>query len=161
MSETAGLAMSGFGAGYSAMGSLQAGKYAKEVGQYNSSVANLQSDDAMARGETALRRQRGLTRQLVGAQRASFAAQGQDPNDFDSSAGDVQQDAAYLSELDIATIRNNAAREAWGYRVQAKNESMRGSIAYTEGVNKATGTILGTAADLTLRKYGMKRVPPS
>lgn len=159
MSENAGIAMSAFGAGYSAMGSYQSGKYAKQVGEYNAAVANLQADDAMVRGETAVKRQRALTRQITGAQRAAFAAQGQDPNDADSSAMDIQQDAAYLGELDVVTIRNNAAREAWGYRVQAQDARVRGQIGYAEGVTKATGTILGTAADLTLKKYGMQRVP--
>lgn len=159
MGATAGLAMSAAGAGFSAAGSMKAGKYAKEVGEYNAAVANLQANDALARGEEAERRHRMQVRQLVGAQRASFAAQGVDVNDPDSSALDVQADAAALGELDALTIRQNAAREAWGYRAQAQDARIRGQIGYAEGTNKAVGTILGTAGNLALMKYGFTSKP--
>jgi len=154
MSETAGLIMSGTGAAVSAYGSLQAGKYQQQVANYNASVAEFQAQDAVTRGETAAKRHGGQVRQLVGTQRTNSAAQGQDPNDMDSSAGQIQQDAAYLGKLDEVTIRMNAAREAWGYKVQGNDSRMRGQIAQADARNNAVGTIMGTAGNMYLKKYG-------
>lgn len=154
MSENVGLAMTGLGAGFSAMGSMQAGRYQRQVADYNASVAELQAQDAVVRGRDAEKRHRSQVSGLIGAQRASMAAQGQDLSDPDSSAGQIQEDTAYLGELDALTIRNNAAREAWGFRVQAEDMRMRGALAEIEGRNKAVGTILGAAGNLALTKYG-------
>lgn len=155
MSENIGLGLAGLGSGYSAAGSVQAGKYAREVGAYNEAAANLQANDVLVRGAEGVRRQRAGVRQLIGAERASMAAQGQDLED--GSAADVQADAAYLGELDAITISQNAAREAWGYRVAGQNERIRGQIGYAEGTTRAVGTILSTAGSLALTKYGMTR----
>lgn len=157
MGVTVGLGLSGLGAGFSAAGSVSAGRYAKEVGEYNAAVADLHANDALVRGNEAVRRHRAGVRQLIGAQRATMAAQGQDLED--GSAADVQADAAYLGELDAITISNNAAREAWGYRVAGQNERVKGQIGYAEGMNRAVGTVLGTAGNLALTKYGMTKAP--
>ena len=52
----------------------------------------------------------------------------------------MQADAAFLGELDAMTIRNNAAREAWGYKVQAADIRERARITRREGrlVGEAT-----------------------
>jgi hypothetical protein len=146
-----------FGAGYSAMSSISAGKYAKQVAEINAQVGEIQAQDALGRGENAVVKHAMGVRTLVGAQRASLSAQGQDVNDPSTSAVDVQADAAYLSKLDQVTIRNNAAREAWGYRVQAQNAKMQGSIAETSAFNKATETLIGGAAGYWKTKYGFGR----
>lgn len=159
MSENVGLGLAGLGAGFSAAGSLQAGRYQKQVADYNAAVADIQANDTIARGDEAVRRQRVATKQLIGAQRASMAAQGQDLGDPDSSAGQLQEDTAYLGELDAQTIRLNAAREAWGYRVQAIDSRTKGQIAAATGRMQAVGTILGTAGNLALMKYGFNRSP--
>lgn len=164
MSETAGMTaaalMQGAGAGYSAMGSLQAGSYQRSVADYNAAVAEYQAQDAITRGAEAERRHRAGTRGLIGAGRASSGAQGQDLNDPDSSAMDIQLEAAYMGELDALTLRNNAAREAWGYKVNAQNSRVQGQIAYADARGKAVGTILTTSADYALKKYGFPKDPP-
>jgi hypothetical protein len=44
-----------------------------------------------------------------------------------------------------------------GYRTQASDYQGKGQIAYTTGVNGAVGSLLNTAGDMTLRKYGMRK----
>jgi hypothetical protein len=57
---------------------------------------------------------------------------------------------AVLSTLDAATIKNNAAREAWGYKVQAQDYQNRGDILLTNADNEATSTLLTGSSNLLL-----------
>lgn len=176
------LTLAGASTAISAGSSLKAGNAAKRAGQaqrrvaesqadladFNAQVADLQAADAIARGAEDEGRFRQGVRALIGSQRAAIGASGVDVN-YGSSV-DVQADAAFLGELDALTIRTNAAREAWGYKVQAADLRRRAQIARQEGVNleaagreaqaasrfQAAGTIAGGALDagLMARRYG-------
>jgi hypothetical protein len=173
-----GLAVAGMG--IQAYGQHKAGQAAKEAGKaekaasesqaeladFNASVAALQSTDAVERGEEQANRLRSQVRGAIGAQRAGIAAGNIDVG-F-GSAVDVQADAAYLGELDALTIRTNAAREAWGYQVQATDLRRRAEIARKTGVYQeaagqqaarnaniaALGTIATGAGSLAMTRYG-------
>jgi hypothetical protein len=168
------------GTALSVVGQVKAGNAAKRAGEaqqraansqadladYNAAVAEVQAQDAIARGAEDESRFRQGVRTLIGSQRAGFAAGNVDVG-F-GSAVDVQADAAMLGELDALTIRTNAAREAWGYKVQAEDLRRRGQIARKEGVmfNEAGrtnqsaarwgagGTLLNTGASLLEARYG-------
>lgn len=141
-----------------------------ELAEYNAAVADVQARDAVARGaieEAQFRRDLDV---LVGAQRAGYAAGNIDVGY--GSAVDVQADAAFLGELDALTLRTNAAREAWGYQVEAVDLRRRAVLAREEGVQlEATGraeasgyrragalgavsTGVGTGASLLQARYG-------
>lgn len=161
-----GLGISAIGTALSARGQLRAGAAAREAGeleawrlQYNARIAELQAADAVERGAEAESRFRTSVRGLIGRQRAAFAASG--VNLSSGSPADVQADAAELGELDALTIRSNAAREAWGYGVQATDYRLQaeaarrtGRSAQTAGRIGAATTILGTGASLLLSRYG-------
>jgi len=104
-----------------------------ELADYNQAVADLQAEDAVDRGAEAESRFRTQVRGAIGAQRAAFAGGNIDVG-F-GSAVDVQADAAFLGEMDALQIRTNAAREAWGFKVQAEDYRRRGDIMRREGVN--------------------------
>jgi len=137
-----------------------------ELADYNAAVADLQAKDAIARGAEEEARFRTQVKGAIGAQRAGLAASNVDVG-F-GSAVDVQADAAFLGELDALTIRTNAAREAWGYEVQAEDLRKRGEIARKEGVYfeaagreaqsasrwGAASTVAGSAGSLLMQKYG-------
>lgn len=157
--------------------SIEAGQKEREASEsvaqlsdYNAAVADLQAEDAVARGaeeEQAFRKQ---VKGIIGSQRAGIAAGNVDVGY--GSALDVQADAAYLGELDALKIRNNAAREAWGYKVQSEDARKRAEIARKEGVYleatgrergrearvtgnmNAVGTLLGTGVSLLNARYG-------
>ncbi len=150
---------------------LDIGRDVQDLENYNASVAELQAEDAIARGHDEEGRFRAGVRGLIGSQRAGFAGQNVDVGV--GSAVDVQADAAFLGELDALTIRNNAAREALGYHVEAENATRRGQIALKQGQYgqqagyaqasgakwAAAGTILGaatTASSLLYQRYGKK-----
>lgn len=134
--------------------------------EYNAAVAELQAHDALERGEIEANKFRTRTRGLVGEQRAGIAAGNIDVGY--GSAVDVQADAAFLGELDALTITTNAAREAWGFRVQASDLEQQAEIIRKEGVNAlaagkqrqsaqrigAIGTVLAGGASLMEARYG-------
>jgi hypothetical protein len=118
-----------------AAGAERIGKYQSHIYGVNAELAELQAQDAIARGREAELKHRGDVRRLVGAQRTRYAAQGVDL--ASESVGDVIGNTEMLGELDALTIRQNAMREAWGYRVDASNSRNQGRLALMAGRNQA------------------------
>lgn len=87
--------------------------------QRNAAFLNRAANDARARGVVESDNQRVQTQQLIGTQRAAQASNGGDVNEGSNAL--LQQDTAQYGELDAMIISNNAAREAYGYEVQASN----------------------------------------
>lgn len=132
---------------------MASGAYNRRLAEFNAQQADRDADLTAAAGQRASNRQRVATRQTIGAQRAAFAAQGVDVGS--GSALDVQADTAELGELDAATIANEAARAALGYRAQAADSRQRGILAGLEARNQAMalkraarGTLVKGAADV-------------
>lgn len=85
----------------------------------NAKLALRQAEDALRRGqdeELALRQRVAQTR---GTQTAALAARGIDVSS--GSALGLISDTEYLGEIDALTIRDNAAREAWGHQRTAQD----------------------------------------
>jgi hypothetical protein len=66
-----------------------------------------------------------------------------------------------MGELDALTIRNNAAREAWGYRVQATNYRQSASLTKMAAKNQASSirnqgwtTLLTSGLQIGASMYG-------
>ena len=179
---TSMLILGGVSTALSAYSQWQAGKSEAAVGQaqqraaekqaqladYNAAVADLQAVDAYHRGEIEAHRFRARTRGVIGEQRTQFAAGNIDVGY--GSTVDVQADAAFLGELDALTISNNAAREAWGYRVEKKDLEIQADILRTEGANAlvagiqrrnaqrlgAVSNVFGGAGSLLSTYYGFR-----
>jgi hypothetical protein len=133
-------------------GKIKAGNAANRIGEFNARVAETQAADALARGAEDEHTFRAQVRGVIGSQRAGFSGQNVDVGG--GSALDVQADAAFLGELDALTIRNNAAREAWGYRQEAENARLGGSQAQSASRWGAASSIVGGAASILQMKYG-------
>jgi hypothetical protein len=139
-----------------------------QLSDYNAAVADVQAKDAEDRGQIDANRFRARTRSVIGEQRVGFAAGNIDVG-F-GSAVDVQADATFLGELDALTIRTNAAREAWGMKVEGTDLRKRAEIQRKEGANAAlagkeaknasnwavAGTLVSGTGSLLMAKYGMK-----
>lgn len=148
---TAALAVAAVGAGVSAYGQYQAGQAAKDQASYQSAVARNNAilaeraaQDALARGELAERKQNIQTAQLLGRQKAVFAANGVDPNL--GSALDLTTDTAGFGKLDALTIRANAEREALNYRTQGMNFQGEAGLADARGRSAATAGMIGAGS---------------
>lgn len=155
------IATSVIGGGITAVGQIQQGQAAKQQAAYqaavarnNAIIAQRQADDARARGEAEARKQALRTRQLIGRQRATLAANGvlvdQD------SALDITSDTAALGKLDELTIRSNAEREALGFQAQQANFLSDAGLADATGRasvdaarSAAFGTLLTTAGSVS------------
>lgn len=176
------LALAAGGTAASAVGQWKAGNAAKDAGaaaadvsesqaklqDYNASVAELQAKDALDRGAEAENQFRSQIRGAIGTQRTSFAAGNVDVS-F-GSAVDVQADAARLGELDALTIKTNAAREAWGFKVQAfdyraqaaidrkagRNQILAGEEAQTASRWAVGSTIVGGTTSYLQTRYGFQ-----
>ena len=110
------LGLSAAGAATSAIGAYQQAKVAGEVAARNAKIADMQAEDALRRGENeaaALRRQVAATKS---AQRVALAARGLDLTY--GTAADLQDQTDFFGEVDVATVRTNARKEAWARRAQ-------------------------------------------
>lgn len=144
----------------------EAAKSEAGLQDWNANIARLQAADAIERGREAEERFRQGVKMQIGGMRAGFASQNVDVG-F-GSAVDTQADAAYLGELDALQIRTNAAREAWGYNVQAEDYGKRAEITRKSGVylekagveqgkqiqGQMIGGLLSTGAGLFAQRYG-------
>lgn len=135
-----------FGGLFAGQGAKRAGRMEADRLNFNAEIAELQAQDAEQRGVDAAGKQRAVTRQVIGTQRAGFAAQNVDVNV--GSAIDVQADAALLGELDARTIEHNAAREAWGYRATAIDRRLAANVAKQTGQAQGNAAIVGAAGTL-------------
>jgi len=77
---------------------------------------------------------------------------------------DVVLDTAELGELDALTIRSNAEREAYGFRVQASNFGAEAGLTQMAGEAKAQAakissfsTVLSGAGSVASKWYGFKQ----
>lgn len=130
---TIALIFSGVGTALSVAGQVNANAAAKQtaaanrarnefeaqVANNNMIIAERQAKDAIQRGEVEAQQQALRARQIAAQREAAFAGSG-----LFLGTGtplDVAESEAGLSALDNLTIRNNAEREALGFRTQASN----------------------------------------
>lgn len=107
----------------------------------NANFANQAANDATSRGAYDSDLQRVKTAQNIGTQRAAQAANGGEVNS--GSNAQLQEDTASLGELDALTIANNAAREAYGYKVQALTGNNNAAQLEANGKSAQQNSILG------------------
>ena len=117
--QIAGLGSQVFGAYRGAQAEIEAAKYQAQVDRNNATIAGWQAKDAISRGYEEERRRRLMTRQGKGASVASMAARGLDVSE--GSALNILTDIDMIGEQDALFIRDNAAKEAWGFNVQKQN----------------------------------------
>lgn len=140
-----------------AAGAVQQGQATAAANNYNAKVQDMNAQlserrakDAIDRGTKEEQRKRQQVAGIKGQQQAAMAANGVDLT-FGSPL-DTLTDTAVMGELDALTIRTNANREAYDYKVDAVNKRsgatmsrMAASSASTGGYLDALGTVLGGA----------------
>lgn len=163
MASLSGVALAtmiGAGGITKAVGERRSATAAEREADYQAGVLGINADlaeqaaaDAIARGTQKQNQARAGTRQLRGAQRATLAAQGIDVNT--GSAADIALDTEQIGELELATIANNAQREALGFKIEAANYRSQAALTRYAGRNTAAGlrnesisTLLTTGAQL-------------
>jgi hypothetical protein len=133
---------------------------------YNAAVAEISATQAAEQGEVEAARYKEQVEGVIGSQRAGYAGQGVDVSS--GSALAVQADTAAIAEMDALQIKSNAARTAWGYKVEAYDNKKRAVYARQEGVMMAAagraqanaaliggvGGIITTGLNYSMQRYG-------
>ena len=152
----AGTAITAFAGAYQAYAQAEAGRAADSIARLNAGLAEQAAGDAMTRGDQDVAKLFRERRALAGAQRAAFAGQGIDVSDAAGTAALVEQQTAAATDTDALVLRNNAAAEAFGYRMQAVSDRLSGRQARRQCYQAAAGTLLTTGAG-TYRDYERAR----
>ena len=153
----------------SAAGAQQKGEAEKNAAMYqaavarnNAIVAEQNAVYATQKGAAAEENKRERTAQMIGSHRAKMGASGLA---VESESGlRLYSDIATLGEVDALTIRNNAAREAYGWRSQGVNyeaearlDEQRGRYAEEAGDLAAFSSIIGGASSVATKWQGMQQ----
>lgn len=140
-----------------AYGAVQQGKAASEAAKYNSAVesqnaaiSTQNANIAEQSGEALAGIQGQKTKMAVGQ---AVAGQGASGVGLDSgSFAGVKDSMKEIGSIDSMTIRSNAARDAYGYRVKSKSEEGQSALSAFEAANdtkaggiNAASTFLGSA----------------
>lgn len=119
------------------------GEVDEKTSEANQRLDNYQADDALNRGSIEEQQYRRQLAQLMGKQRNEVGARNVEMR---GSALRLLEDSAMIGEEDATTIRNNAARTAWGYRNNASEAARWGANQKSNANAAAAGTILTGAA---------------
>lgn len=159
MGVATGLGVTGEMAGLfvSLLSQEQEAAFRREQAKENIALANAAARDALARGGREAALLRGQGTDVAAQQKVAFAAGGIDPTVGTPAA--VAQATRGVSELDALTAQNNAAREAWGFRVQAQRFA-RGEVQEAAALPlRQAGTVL-TSFGRVASRY-TKSLPPT
>lgn len=126
-----------------AKGQTEDAAFQSNLMNQNAAFKNDTANETINAGDTTADWQRVKAGQAIGTQRSVQAANGIDVNSGSSAL--IQDDTAMLGELDALTIQNNAAREAYGLRVQADQDRSNAKQTVKNGKTAAMGSILGGA----------------
>ena len=158
---TIGLASSGASGALGIFSSLMGGgakadayKYQSSMAWQNAAIAKQNQKYALDIGEQQAERQGIAGAAQAGQIKAGQAASGVDVNT--GSAREVQTSQHLVSQMDLNTIREKAAKTAYDFSVQATNYenqakgySKAASNAKTEGVLGAVSSFIGTVGSVS------------
>jgi len=142
--STLGSIASLVGSGMSALNAREQGKAAQDAANYNARMGEINAMDVINRAAIEQEKQRRKVSQLRSTQDVNAAASGVVVGS--GSAGDIAEQTVVLGKEDELTLRNNAARQAWGYKAQAGLDYMQGAAANRKGQLDAAGTLLTAGA---------------
>lgn len=115
-------------AGYSESQAFKAqGRYEETIANTNAAMADLAEEQTLETGDAVASRKNLETNARVGSELAQQGASGVDVGS--GSAALVRGGTKLSGQLDELTIRHNAARAAWGYKVQGINDRFQGRFA--------------------------------
>lgn len=142
-----GMGSSAAGGVLNFIGAGQKAQAESSMYKYKAAIALKNRDYALQAGENEAMRFGLKSQQQQGAIRAQQGASGVSVNS--GSAVDVQRSAADLARMDMATIRANAAREAFGYESQAKMYSRAAKDTQRAGILAQMGSLVSGVSSVS------------
>ncbi len=149
----ASTAVSGF---VGAVGSIWTTKYNNAIAQSKANIARLnaqlmeqQAQSVLQQNEKATVRKTMAAGQVKAKARTALAANGVAV--AEGSSAELQASTDLIKEMDVNTMKSNATREAWGYRMKAVD--YEGEALVAQASKKSTlgafgSTLLGSASQL-------------
>lgn len=148
-----GLASTAIGAGVSAVGSSYAGQAKSDMYNYQAGVADLNkkiasqnADYSREVGEVKAQDSGLRTEFQVGKMKAAQGGSGLDVNS--GSALATRQSQTLIGQHDQGTIRSNAARQAYGFDIEAIKYGAEGDMLRTAGKNAIEAGNLGAVSSI-------------
>lgn len=123
---------------------------ANKTGQINAQIGEYQAQDVLDRSNIEVNQTRRRIAKMMGIGRNEIGARNVE---LSGSALSLLEDSAQIGQEDINTVRNDAARQAWGYRNQASEASRIGKVQQGNYNAAATGSLLTGAS----QAYGIWR----
>jgi hypothetical protein len=156
----AGMAGGAMGAYKSAAGQKAALNYQASVADNNAKIADQQAQFALLNGEQEEQAQRLKTAATMADQKAVAAANGVDIGS--ATPIELMASTKLIGDKDALTIRDNAARQAWGFQTQAtgmRNEAAadRATASSMNPWMSAAGSLLTSAGGVADRWYRYRK----
>ena len=145
-------------AGSAASGRAATASLAAQTANTNIGLVTQQEQSATAQESQQEANLYQSTSNLIGRQRAATAANGIALDS--SSAQNVQDSTEFMRDQDLATLRNNAALQAFGYNVQKSNYAARAAASTAQANANSSGaaigtSLLGSASDVASKWYDL------
>jgi hypothetical protein len=121
------------------------------IARNNATMAEYAAEDAQRKGEQDAMEVQRRAAALKSAQRVGAAAHGLDLGY--GTPADLQDQTDFFAQEDVNTVRNNARKDAWGYRAQGQNYRTQASAAQSNGQLAVMGTMLGGAGQVASKWY--------
>lgn len=136
-----GLAATGIGTYLNVKAAGDATAARVRADQLNAGLADAQGANALQLGTWQAGRIRQRAGEIAAAQRAGYASSGVDESV--GSAAQVQAGTRAQGALDALMAQNNAARQAWGYKVTSQQYRNQAQADDISGRYAQTGALLG------------------
>ena len=116
------------------------GKYQSSIANVNATMANMTAKQTLMSGDIAAGNKNLQTREVVGSIKAVQGASGVSVGSGSNAA--VATGENLVGTVDEMTIRNNAQRRAFGFNMQAMNDTSEGKFANITASNEAMQSLL-------------------
>jgi hypothetical protein len=131
-----GLAAVQLAGGYFAAQNIkETAKLNRDIAEMNAEFAELDAYDAELQGLTNVARYQSVIDNTLAEQQTALAAADVDLNY--GSAASIEQETRFVGELNKMEIEKQAQMQALGYRKQARDFKLGGSLQYSEGITRA------------------------
>lgn len=130
-----------------------AGDYKSTIAGVNAKIANLQAEETIDVGNAAASREALKARSVAGSLRAAQGASGTDVSGGSNALTRIGAD--FAGKIDELTIRNNAARRAWGFKTQAMQDTFEGQMERITANSKAQQTLITGGLDAIEKPLGI------
>lgn len=142
----AGGLLSAFGAEKQGQSQQKMYQYRAQVAKINADIDRQNSAWELTKGESEAQQYGMKAAQQRGMIRAAQGASGLDVNS--GSNAEVQQSQEKIKNIDMATIRSNAAKIAYDYRTKATMDENQATLDIMAGDNAKTAGDIGAASSI-------------